>query len=222
MKRSPAWAAVLGCCMAMVWLASGEAGGQDRGGQPAPPQAAHAALAGPAIQKLVNGPLSGGDLRKLVTTSSTAREHPDLVDYYGRENQRLLAESKRYEGFARAAGDPKPVSEPDHYGVSRSARFNYLAAKDKLIMAQSANLLAELNAQAARQEGCFTCHSLHGQGGKIAPDLAVEGRRERSQAWLTGHFKDPQAHSRGSVMPSFGGLTDRQLEVLSAFLQYQK
>jgi len=39
---------------------------------------------------------------------------------------------------------------------------------------------------------------------------------------LIGHFKDPQTRSPRSVMPAFSSLTDRQLEVLTTFLQGQK
>ena len=73
-----------------------------------------------------------------------------------------------------------------------------------------------------RQEGCFMCHQLDGQGGKVGPDLTHEGRRGRTDAWLIGHFKDPSAYSHGSIMPAFKNLTKKQLQALTAFLQSQK
>lgn len=73
-----------------------------------------------------------------------------------------------------------------------------------------------------RQEGCFMCHQLDGQGGKVGPDLTTEGTRGRTDAWLVGHFKDPSAYSSGSIMPAFKNLTDAQLQALTAFLQSQK
>lgn len=73
-----------------------------------------------------------------------------------------------------------------------------------------------------RQEGCFMCHRLDGEGGKVGPDLTVEGTRGRSVAWLIGHFKNPKAYSPGSIMPSFKNLTDEQLEALTTFLESQK
>ena len=42
-----------------------------------------------------------------------------------------------------------------------------------------------------RQEGCFTCHRLNGEGGPVGPDLTTEGERGRTTEWLVGHFKDP-------------------------------
>ena len=73
-----------------------------------------------------------------------------------------------------------------------------------------------------RQEGCFTCHRLNGEGGTVGPDLTMEGTRGRTAEWLVGHFKDPPAYVHGSVMPPFKNLTDEQLRALTGFLQNQK
>ena len=73
-----------------------------------------------------------------------------------------------------------------------------------------------------RQEGCFICHRLDGDGTKVGPDLTVEGTRGRSTAWLIGHFKNPAAYVPGSIMPSFKNLTDEQLSALTAFLESQR
>ncbi len=73
-----------------------------------------------------------------------------------------------------------------------------------------------------RQEGCFMCHQLNGEGGKVGPDLTVEGTRGRTNDWLVGHFKDPPAYTPGSMMPPFKNLTDEQLRALTAFLLSQK
>jgi len=73
-----------------------------------------------------------------------------------------------------------------------------------------------------RQEGCFTCHRLNGEGGGVGPDLTTEGSRGRATEWLVGHFKDPPAYVHGSVMPPFKNLTDEQLRALTEFLQNQK
>ena len=73
-----------------------------------------------------------------------------------------------------------------------------------------------------RQEGCFICHQLGGEGTKVGPDLTVEGTRGRSDAWLIGHFKNPASYVPGSIMPSFKNLTDEQLSALTSFLESQK
>jgi mono/diheme cytochrome c family protein len=73
-----------------------------------------------------------------------------------------------------------------------------------------------------RQEGCFMCHRLDHEGGKVGPNLTVEGSRGRTDEWLIGHFKDPPGYTPGSIMPAFKNLTDGQLKALTAFLQSQK
>ncbi len=73
-----------------------------------------------------------------------------------------------------------------------------------------------------RQEGCFICHQLAGDGTKVGPDLTIEGARGRSMAWLIGHFKNPAEYVPGSIMPSFKNLTDDQISALTAFLESQK
>lgn len=91
--------------------------------------------------------------------------------------------------------------------------------------AEAAKSQAELIAYGRklyRQEGCWGCHQLDGEGGKVGPDLTIEGTRGRSDAWLVGHFKDPGAYTPGSMMFSFKQLTDEQLRALTAFLQSQK
>lgn len=222
MQRSLGCATVLAGVALLFVFASGKTTTQAQARRSGHQQTENAALEGSAVQMLVTEQISRRDLRKLVTSARALHEHPNLPEYYHQEARRLLAESKKYERLAHAAGDTTPLSEPDHYGVSRTARFNYIVAKDQLKKAQDASRLAALNAQAAEKEGCFSCHSFHGHGGTIGPDLASEGSRKRSDAWLIGHFKDPQALSPNSVMPDFGRLTNRQLKVLSAFLQFQK
>lgn len=86
----------------------------------------------------------------------------------------------------------------------------------------SSNELIAYGRTLYRQEGCFMCHQLDGQGGKVGPDLTYEGTRGRTNAWLVGHFRDPAAFTPGSIMPAFKNLTNAQLDALTAFLQSQK
>ena len=104
------------------------------------------------------------------------------------------------------------------------------------VLAASGGIAQEASAQAGksqeelvrygetlyRQEGCFMCHQLKGEGGKVGPDLTVEGSRGRTDEWLIGHFKDPSAYTPGSAMPPFKNLTAEQLKALTAFLQSQR
>ena len=87
--------------------------------------------------------------------------------------------------------------------------------------AESKDQMVQYGKTLYRQEGCFMCHQLNGEGGKVGPDLTVEGTRGRSDEWLIGHFKDPVAYTQGSLMPPFKNLTDEQLKAFTAFLQNQ-
>lgn len=219
MRRGPIQCGIVLTCallaLSILWGATNAATGGSRLDQP------QTAILGPGIQMLLAERLPRRELRRLVTDSRTLRDHPDLAAYYRNKADRLKLESAEYVRYMRAAGDTKPLDQPGHY-AGRNARFDYLVAKDKLKQAREAEILAALNAQAAQAEGCFTCHSLHGRGGQVGPDLGLERTRNRSDAWLINHFKDPPAYSPQSVMPSFAGLTSAQLQTLAGFLQCQR
>lgn len=221
-KQSIAWGAALGCGVLASTVVLFCPASQAQNPPLSHPESQALSLEGPAIHQLITLPLPGREIRNLVTDAQTARKHPDLAAYYRSEAHRQQIESEKYERFARAAGDPAPLDAPNHFGISRTARFDYLAAKSSLRQSRNANMLAALHQQAAQKQGCFMCHSLNGQGSNIAPDLALEGSRGRTDAWLVSHFKDPQSRSAGSVMPAFRNIPDRQLYVLATYLQNQK
>ena len=213
--------AILGCALLALSVALSRTKAQEHRAPFDRPQTGILTLEGPAIHIVVTAHLPGSELRQLATDSRTAQDHPDLAQYYRSRADRLQAEAEEEQRIARAFGDPKPLNAPDHFNIGRNARHYHVLAKESLKRAQSDNLLAGLYAQAAQGEGCFSCHGLHGRGGKIAPDLAAEGNRGRSRAWLIGHFKNPQAYSSTSVMPALAGLTNPQLDALTSFVQYQ-
>lgn len=210
------------CALLAFSVARSRTHAQAQAGQTNPQQAGVLTFEGPAIHILVTEPLSRRELRKLVTDSRTAREHPNLAQYYRSKAERLEAEAEECQQIARNFGDPKPLNAPNHFNIGRNARHYHVIARRSLRQARDAGLLAALYAQAAQGEGCFRCHNLHGRGGSIGPDLAMEGNRDRSNAWLIGHFKNPQAYSPTSVMPALVHLTNHQLQALAAFLQNQK
>ena len=66
------------------------------------------------------------------------------------------------------------------------------------------------------KNGCTACHSIHGKGGKLGPDLTHVGSK-RDADWLMRHFKDPQSVSPGSIMPKVL-LQDKELKELSDYM----
>jgi mono/diheme cytochrome c family protein len=120
------------------------------------------------------------------------------------------------------------ISETDTWKLVRFIQnLPRLDAKSQALRAAPAPAKSEAELVAYgktlyRQEGCFMCHLLNGEGGKVGPDLTVEGRRGRRREWLIGHFKNPPAYTAGSMMPAFTNLTDEQLAALSTFLLNQK
>lgn len=111
---------------------------------------------------------------------------------------RLIHSLPRLNAATAAPATPQPASEPAKADLIKYGKTLY------------------------KQEGCFMCHQLNGEGGAVGPDLTVEGTRGRTDQWLIGHFKDPAAYVPGSIMPAFKNLTDKQLQALTAFLQNQK
>jgi hypothetical protein len=116
---------------ALILSASRHVVSQD---QNAPPsrQSQDFTVDGAAVEMLVTRQLSPGEIRKLKTSSRTARDHPDLAEYYRNEARRLYIESVRYERYANAAGDTNPLRSPNHFGISRTARFDISLRREKM------------------------------------------------------------------------------------------
>jgi ubiquinol-cytochrome c reductase cytochrome b subunit len=70
------------------------------------------------------------------------------------------------------------------------------------------------------KNGCSACHSIHGEGGKVGPDLTHVGSKH-DRDWLIRHFRDPQAVSPGSIMPKVT-LPDKELNDLTDYIQSLK
>jgi ubiquinol-cytochrome c reductase cytochrome b subunit len=67
--------------------------------------------------------------------------------------------------------------------------------------------------------GCLGCHMIEGEGGKVGPDLSMEGLRGRTQEWLAEQIRNPKSHNPASVMPAFSALEDGQVDTLVRYLQ---
>jgi len=67
------------------------------------------------------------------------------------------------------------------------------------------------------KSGCSACHSIHGKGGKIGPELTQVAVRRPDADWHIRHFKDPKSVVPGSIMPKVD-LTDKELRELTDYM----
>jgi len=70
------------------------------------------------------------------------------------------------------------------------------------------------------KNNCWVCHTIHGKGGKLAPDLSKVGTR-RADDWMIKHFKDPRSVSQKTFMPKFT-LSEEQMAELVVYLKTLK
>lgn len=75
---------------------------------------------------------------------------------------------------------------------------------------QAGKLIADLR--------CFSCHSINGRGGDMAPDLSWEGSAVQ-RSWLTAFFKNPNTLRPALIrrMPKFN-LNDSEIQSLSDYI----
>ncbi|HED08573.1 MAG TPA: c-type cytochrome [Ignavibacteria bacterium] len=66
--------------------------------------------------------------------------------------------------------------------------------------------------------GCISCHSISGKGGKIGPELTNEWQRGRSKKWIIRQLRNSKKNYPNSIMPLYTMLSTKQLDDLTDFL----
>lgn len=89
----------------------------------------------------------------------------------------------------------------------------------KVSVPPQASASVKAGAELFTSQGCIACHTVHGQGGNIGPNLSDIGSQGLSDRWLTTQIRDPKVHDSSTAMPSFGSLSDQQVKNLVDFLQ---
>ncbi|MDE3243886.1 MAG: cytochrome b N-terminal domain-containing protein [Nitrospirota bacterium] len=64
---------------------------------------------------------------------------------------------------------------------------------------------------------CAACHRIHGEGGKVGPDLSYVADERPDAQWHLRHFRDPTSVSPGSIMPKFP-LSDQDMTDLTNYM----
>ncbi len=78
------------------------------------------------------------------------------------------------------------------------------------------NSFIELGKKLFRDSPCISCHSINGQGGKLAPDLAKIASKA-NEIWLFNFIKNPKGLQPGVEMPQFG-FSDDQIAAIIAYM----
>lgn len=68
------------------------------------------------------------------------------------------------------------------------------------------------------EEGCIHCHLFKGKGGGTGPDLTKVTRR-RDYRWIRDQIWNPAAHNPRSEMPSYGHLSEEEVQELFRYLE---
>ena len=121
--------------------------------------------------------------------------------------------------------DRNPARRPALRPVALGAGVIFLIAVFVLLGISLRNLYAmpKFDPSVARgkalfaQHHCDACHRVHGEGGKVGPDLSYVADQRPDRQWHLRHFRDPQSISPGSIMPPFQ-LEEKDLNDLASYM----
>ncbi len=121
--------------------------------------------------------------------------------------------------------DRNPARRPASRPVALGVGVLFLTAVFVLLGISLKNLYAmpKTDPSVARghalfaQQHCAACHRIHGEGGKVGPDLSYVADQRPDRQWYIRHYRDPQSVSPGSIMPAFP-LPEKDLNDLASYM----
>jgi ubiquinol-cytochrome c reductase cytochrome b subunit len=121
--------------------------------------------------------------------------------------------------------DRNPERQPSSRPVALASGAAFLAIIFTLLGISLRDLYAlpTLDPSVARgkalfaRQHCMACHRIHGEGGKVGPDLSYVADQRPDRQWHLRHFRDPQSVSPGSIMPTFP-LEEKDLSDLTSYM----
>ncbi len=73
-------------------------------------------------------------------------------------------------------------------------------------------------AQLFQTEGCIGCHKIHSVGGTVGPDLSSGVLKGKDREWLIAQIRNPKSHFPNTIMPSYTGPSDQQVNAVVDYL----
>lgn len=69
-----------------------------------------------------------------------------------------------------------------------------------------------------RENHCNECHTIHGKGGAVGPNLSTVGKR-RSRDYIIQQIKNPKSHNPNTAMPAFAGrISEKDIDAIADYL----
>ena len=109
-------------------------------------------------------------------------------------------------------------SRPGAETAAPAAKPSVSPATLTTVPAVSAPSNIKEGAQLFQSEGCIGCHRIHGVGGTVGPDLSSGVLKGRDRQWLITQIRNPKSHFPNTIMPSFTGPSDQQINAVVDYL----
>lgn len=167
---------------------------------------------------------------------AACHEHPTIKPWQNAPDLSALGNRVQSEWLFSYLKKPEPIRPfgfypgtgsrmPDYRLTAEEweiirASFNGQSSGDDSYRPRSLSYFSKAKAERMMRERlpCLGCHSLNGEGGKIAPDLSLTARRLQS-SFILQMLREPHNASPGTIMPKIPMTASEQLLVVDYLLQ---